>query len=73
MNRHLFLRHFVCRHQTLLCKTVDCGFSLAKNSSQASARPMNFVLDFGFTSLGGELSAKLPHLIGQFPNEIDQR
>ena len=68
-----FSPHLVCRRQTLLYKTVDCGFSLAKEFLQASARPMNFVLDFWFTSLGGELSAKLPHLIGQFPYEIDQR
>ena len=68
----LFARHFICRHLTLISEAIDSGFGFAQNLTGFGDTDKSGV-GLRVVSLEGELSAKLPHLIGQFSYEIDQR
>ena len=68
----LFARHFICRHLALISEAIYRGFGFAQYLTGFGDTDKSGV-GLRVVSLGGELSAKLSHLIGQFPNEIDQR
>lgn len=68
----LFARYLVRRNFSVTRKVIHGGSCLAENVAGLNHAD-ELCCRLTVVSLGGELSAKLPHLIGQIPYEIDQR